>query len=95
MNTKQHQVANQNFTLLTAVSAGNEWTIAEVNKLKSMKSEGMSIKQIAVELGRSYYSISTYVSLMNLAKPRRNAKPQIKIESCSNCNLVHSYECEA
>lgn len=94
MNTKEHQVANQNFSLLTAVAAGNEWTIAEVNKLKDMKAAGKSVKQIAVELGRTYYSITTYISVMNLGKPRRNTKPQTKIEACSNCNLVHSYKCE-
>jgi hypothetical protein len=94
MNTKQHQVANQNFTLLTAIAARNEWTIAEVNKLKDMKAAGMSVKDIAVELGRTYYSINTYISVMGLGKPRRNSKPQQKIEACSICYLVHSYECE-
>ena len=94
MNAKQHQVAYQNYTLLTAVAAGNEWTIAEINKLKDMKVSGASIKEIAIALGRTFYSVQTQVSNSNITKPRKTTKPAATITACPKCFLVHTYQCE-
>ena len=93
MNTKSHQVSYQNFTLLSAFSAGNEWTTAEVNKLKSMRDSGVSVADIAQVLGRTYYAVQTYLGANGLTKARQSA-PAPKVEACPSCFLVHRYECE-
>ena len=94
MDTKQHQVTNQIFTLLTARSAGNEWTIAEVNKLKQMRAAKVSVRDIAVALGRTYYAVTNALLENNLTTPRNNNKPSVKVEACPTCFLTHSYRCE-
>lgn len=93
MKTKEHQIANQIYTLLTATHAGNEWTIAEVNKLKDMKAAMVPVREIAIALGRTYYSVTNALLENNLTNTRAN-KPAAKIEACPNCFLVHKYECE-
>jgi hypothetical protein len=93
MHPNQHQVSYQNFTLLTAFSAGNEWTIAEVNKLKSMRDSGVSVAEIAQTLGRTYYAVQTFLGANGLTKARQTT-PAPKVEACPSCFLTHSYECE-
>jgi hypothetical protein len=79
MHPNEHARSYQNFTLLTAVAAGNEWTTADVNKLKS--------------IGRTFYAVQTYLSANGLTKAR-NTTPAPKVEACPSCFLVHRYECE-
>lgn len=94
MKTNEHQIANQIFTLISAVNAKNEWTLEEISKMRAMKDAGISVRDIAVVLGRTYYSVSTALSVNNLTKanPRKSQTP--KVEACPNCFLVHKYECE-
>jgi hypothetical protein len=93
MHPNQHQVSYQNFTLLTAVAAGNEWTTADVNKLKSMRDAGVTVADIAQTLGRTFYAVQTYLSASGLTKARQTT-PAPKVEACPSCFLVHRYECE-
>jgi len=93
MSTKAHQKAYQNFTLIAAVSAGNEWTIAEINKLKDLRAANVSVKDIAVILGRTFYAVQSFLGTSDMTKVRKT-KPTPKLEVCPKCYLVHSYECE-
>lgn len=90
----EHAKAYQNFTLLTAVAAGNEWTIAEANKLKDMRDAGVAVSDAAMILGRTFYAVQTYLAANGLTKPRQTTPQTKPINACSNCNLTHSYECE-
>ena len=93
MNPNEHARSYQNFTLLTAVAAGNEWTTADVNKLKSMRDAGISVAEIAQTVGRTFYAVQTYLSANGLTKAR-NTTPAPKVEACPSCFLVHRYDCE-
>ena len=93
MNPTQHQVNYQNLSLLTAVAAGNEWTIAEINKLKELREAKVSVADIAKVLGRTFYAVQTYMGANGLTKARQTV-PSPKVEACPKCFLVHSYECE-
>lgn len=93
MRPNEYQASYQNFTLLTAIAAGNEWTTADVNKLKSMREAGVSVSDIAQVLGRTYYAVQTYLSASGLTKARQTT-PAPKVEACPSCFLVHQYECE-
>lgn len=80
----------QNFSLATAVNLGSEWTIAEIRTLEVLKAGNMSIKDMAAQLGRSYYSISTKLIDLGLARVNRNAaQPEpVKTPVCPNCFTV-------
>jgi len=93
MNPNQHQSNYQTLTLITAVAAGNEWTIAEINKLKDLREAKMPVADIAKVLGRTFYAVQTYLGANGLTKARQTV-PSPKVEACPKCFLVHSYECE-
>lgn len=79
----------QSFTLATAVNLGSEWTIAETRTLETLKAGNMSIKDMAQQLGRSYYSISTKLIDLGLARTNRNSAPEpVKVPACPNCFTV-------
>lgn len=80
----------QSFSLATAVNLGSEWTMAEIRTLEVLKAGNMSIKDMAKQLGRSYYSISTKLIDLGLARVNRNAaQPEpVKIPACPNCFTV-------
>jgi hypothetical protein len=90
----EHAKAYQNFTLLTAVAAGNEWTIAEANQLKDMRKAGIPVSQAAIILGRTFYAVQTYLAANGLTKAHKHPQTTKPIIACSNCNLIHTYECE-
>lgn len=77
----------QSFTLATAVNLGSEWTMAEIRTLEVLKAGNMSIKDMAKQLGRSYYSISTKLIDLGLARQNRNVtKPEVaKPVVCPTC----------
>jgi hypothetical protein len=93
MSKNIHQKAYQNFTLIAAVSTGNEWTNAETNKLKELRAANASVKDIAVILGRTFYAVQSFLSASQMTNARTTT-PAPKLKVCSNCYLVHSYECE-
>lgn len=90
----EHAKAYQNFTLLTAVAAGNEWTITESNKLRDMRKAGVPVSEAAIILGRTFYAVQTYLAANGLTKARKHPQTTKTITTCSNCNLTHAYVCE-
>jgi hypothetical protein len=90
-NEYQHQY--QNFTLLAAVSAGNEWTITEINKLKDLREANVSVTDIAIILGRTYYAVQTYLGANGLTKARKQTTPAPQIQACPQCWLTKC-DCE-
>ena len=87
MSTQTWTREAQSFSLDTAVRSTMEWTHAETRVLESLRSEGKSTSEIAVLLGRSYYSVSTKLSQLGLTHARSN-KPTLKIEVCGVCFMV-------
>lgn len=83
----------QSLSLETAVKTGEEWSMAEVDYLKNLRAQDVAYYAIAQLMGRSVYSVTTMARVMGIAKTRKTAQAP-KIVACTNCNLVHSYECE-
>lgn len=75
---------NQSFTLATAVNLGSEWTLAEIRTLECLKAGNMSIKDIAMQLGRSYYSVTNKLLSLGLTHARANT-PAAPVTTCSLC----------
>ena len=76
----------QSFTLATAVNLGSEWTLAEIRTLECLKAGNMSIKDIATQLGRSYYSVTNKLLSLGLTHAHRKSNsPKTPIEVCSSC----------
>ncbi len=92
MNTNEWQHQAQGFTLATAINTGVEWTHAEIRTLQALKAGNMSIMNIAKELGRSYYSVSTKLISLGLSRShaRTNAAPEQPQAICPNCFTVLS-----
>jgi hypothetical protein len=86
MNTTQTQ------TLATATKVGNEWSSNELATMNKMKLEGASVASIALALGRSYYGVSSKLSLAGFTTPRAT-KPAKQEVACDSCWLIHRGEC--
>jgi hypothetical protein len=86
MNTTQTQ------TLTTATKLGNEWSSIELATMSKMKLEGASVASIALALGRSYYGVSSKLSLAGFTTPRAT-KPAKQEVGCDSCWLIHRGEC--
>lgn len=81
----------QNFTLVTATRTNEEWTHEEIRKLETLKSLNTSLRDIAVKLNRSYYSVSAkmiQIGLANSHKKTNSKKPSIQV--CGGCFTVPS-----
>lgn len=76
---------NQSFTLATAVNLGIEWTNAEIRTLECLKAGNMSIKDIATQLGRSYYSVTNKLLDLGLTHKRANTQTPTPVTVCSGC----------
>lgn len=75
----------QSFTLATAVNLGSEWTIAEIRTLECLKAGNMSIKDIATQLGRSYYSVTNQLLKLGLTHARQNSPKAAPVVKCPTC----------
>lgn len=82
----------QNQTLTTATKVGNEWSSNELATMNKMKLEGASVASIALALGRSYYGVSSKLSLAGFTTPRVT-KPAKQEVGCDSCWLIHRGEC--
>ena len=86
MNTMEWTRGAQNYTLVTATRANEEWLHADIKSLETLKSCGASISDIAVKLNRSYYSVSSKLIELGLANThKRSNAPKIEISICSVC----------
>jgi len=86
MNAMEWTREAQNFTLVTATRANEEWLHSDIRALETLKGFGKSIREIAVELNRSYYSVSSKLielGLSNVHKRSNSLKTQVSI--CSVC----------
>ena len=79
----------QSFSLATAVNLNEEWTLAEIRTLECLRAGNMSIKDIAAQLGRSYYSVTNKLSTSGLTTPR-NSTPAPKVVVCPGCFVTPS-----
>lgn len=84
MHTDQWQREAQSFSLATAVNLNEEWTLAEIRTLESLKASKVSIQDIAKILGRSYYAVSNKLTTLGLTTPR-NSAPAPKAVVCPTC----------
>jgi hypothetical protein len=87
--------ANQLLTLETATAVGNEWTSAELRSLRELKAANVHVAEIAQQLGRTYYGVSTKLGLLGLVTPNPNRKTKVKITevACEDCWLIHNGDC--
>jgi hypothetical protein len=83
-DSKIWQRQAQGFSLATAVNLNEEWTLSEIRRMEVLRSNKMSIGDIAKELGRSYYSVSNKLTTSGLTTPR-NATPAPKAVVCQTC----------
>ena len=83
----------QSLSLETAIKAGEEWSMAEVDHLKTLRAQGVTYYAIAQLMNRTVYSVTTMARVMGIAKERA-VKQTPKVIACSKCFLVHTYECE-
>jgi hypothetical protein len=79
----------QGFSLATAINLNEEWTLAEIRTLETLKAGNMPIKDIAKQLGRSYYSVSNKLTTSGLTTPR-NTPPAPKAQVCGVCFVTPS-----
>jgi hypothetical protein len=88
----------QTITLLTAIAAGEYWSVNDINDMRDLKKSNVSNLEIAQLLGRSYYSICTKLSLVGLdgdvsvmfGNRRNNRKPNDYGVACSTCFMYHT-----
>lgn len=86
MNTMEWTKEAQNFTLVTATRANEEWLHSDLRSLETLKGLGKSIREIAVELNRSYYSVSSKLIELGLANVHKKSNsPKIEVSICSIC----------
>lgn len=89
MHTDHWQREVQNFSLATAVNLNEEWTLAEIRNLEALRAAKVSIQDIAMKLGRSYYSVTNKLSTSGLTTPR-NSSPAPKAVVCPGCFVTPS-----
>lgn len=75
----------QGHTLATAINLGQEWTIAEIRTLESLRIANISIKEIATRLGRSYYSVTNQLLNLGLTHKRANTPKAAPVTVCQSC----------
>ena len=88
----QNQLWNreaQSFSLATAVNLNEEWTLAEIRTIETLRAAKVSIKDIAKQLGRSYYAVSNKLATSGLTTPR-NTPPAPKAQVCGVCFVTPS-----
>jgi hypothetical protein len=84
MNTTTAQL--QISTLTAATATGNIWTSQEIRTLEILKNRNLTISDIATQLHRTYYSVSTKLNSIGFATPHKISNtPKIKIAICSVC----------
>jgi hypothetical protein len=74
----------QSFSLATAINLNEEWTLAEIRTIETLRAAKVSIKDIAKQLGRSYYAVSNKLVTSGLTTPR-NTAPAPKAVVCQTC----------
>jgi hypothetical protein len=84
MQTQEWNRNAQSFTLSTAINLNEEWTLGEIRRMEHLRETQMSIRDIAKELGRSYYSVSNKLATAGLTTPR-NTTPAPKAVVCQTC----------
>jgi hypothetical protein len=86
MNTQEWTREAQNYTLATATRVNEEWLHSDIRSLETLKGLGKSIREIAVELNRSYYAVSSKLIELGLANThKRSNSPKTQILICSVC----------
>jgi DNA-binding CsgD family transcriptional regulator len=76
----------QSFSLETAVNLNEEWTIAEMRTMETLRAGKMSIKDIAKQLGRSYYSVATKLAKIGAVNPHKQSnKLKVILNTCGTC----------
>ena len=86
------QTAQFETIVANAKRNGTEWSIGEIDQLRTLRESGMAIKEIAIRLDRTYYSVATELQLAGLAKAR--TPRHIPIQGvCSECRMIHAGEC--
>lgn len=97
MKTAEYTKAYQNIALLTAVAAGEYWTINDVIDMRELKRANVSNLEIAQLLGRSYYAVSSKLHLVGMdgdvseiLGARRNRVPNDYGTACSECFVFHA-----
>ena len=83
-DSKIWQREAQGFSLATAVNLNEEWTLVEIRTMETLRAAKVSIKDIAKQLGRSYYSVSNKLATSGLTKTR-NTPPAPKAVVCETC----------
>jgi hypothetical protein len=81
----------QNYTLITATKTNEEWTHEEIRRLEALRNVGVSIRDIAIKLNRSYYAVSTKIIQVGLANSHRKSnstKPNLVV--CGECFTIPS-----
>lgn len=87
-----YAIERQAETTARANRSGVEWSVGELNTLRTMRAEGHSLTAVAKRLGRSYFSVSTMAQLAGVAKAR-HTPAQEPVRACEECWLVHAGEC--
>lgn len=96
MKTKEYNEVYQNLTLITAIAAGEYWSINDITDLRDLKKANVSNLEIAQLLGRSYYAVCTKISLIGLEGDvavtvgTRAKTPNYYGEVCTDCFIFHS-----
>jgi hypothetical protein len=88
-DSKIWQRQAQGFSLATAVNLNEEWTLVEIRTMETLRAAKVSIKDIAKQLGRSYYSVSNKLATSGLTAPR-NTPPAPKAVVCQSCFVTPS-----
>jgi predicted transcriptional regulator len=52
------------------------WKITEVRKLKQMRKDGYKVKDIALALGKTYSSVSSYISFLGIGIHKKMSDEQ-------------------
>lgn len=89
MQTQEWNRNAQSFTLSTAINLNEEWSHTEILRMEALRETQMSIRDIAKELGRSYYSVSNKLATVGLTKSR-NTTPAPKAVVCQTCYTTPS-----
>jgi DNA-binding CsgD family transcriptional regulator len=86
MDSQDWMRGAQSFSLETAVNLNEEWTIAEMRTMETLRAGRMSIKDIAKQLGRSYYSVATKLAKVGAVNQHKQSnKPKVILNTCGTC----------
>ena len=91
MNAMEWTRETQSFTLVTATRANEEWLHSDIRSLETLKGLNKSIREIAVQLNRSYYSVSSKLIELGLANVQKKSnQPKAEILFCATCHTIPS-----